>query len=272
MSFGKRRAEEPARPQPVRPQAPLAPRRAGGTGGSGPIKMAMGFIAGLVLIAGIYHNYTSSMRELGRQLDKSFDTVQVNPAPALNLLKVEGADGWDLGSCTMVKPPSLADRFMPKPHGAGDSLDLKIREAMGGENADGFTHTANFLDCVARSESRRMCTPAVRSAFVNDALAFYRSYKIAGTFSIAGNTQRALNPEFADVMKTLENANAEIGAAQDSVASEYEEAKDTVDGAIISAAQGGYVSKGDFGFFAPGAVTALFKDIDAPSNPCQPQN
>ena len=59
-----------------------------------------------------------------------------------------------------------------------------------------------------------------------------------------------------------------MAAVGQTVVEELGDAKTTVDAALKDAAQAGYISSGDFGYFAPSEAKSAVRGITAGDNPC----
>lgn len=265
MSFGKRTHEEPAQREAQRPLRKAPIEKAPGSA-TGILKLALGCIAGLGVIVFAASGFVTTMRGVERRLDESFNQIQIRPEVPLALLKTEAATGWSFGMCTLAQPETDDDGFLPGIAGRNGTMADRMRREMGGYQSDGLLDTANFLDCVARSESQTLCTPAVRKAFVADMTSFYRNHAVASPLIASGRGTG--DDKFAEVIATLEAANLELSVNNASTNQQIAESKNVATSALETAAQAGYVSSWDFGLFAPSAVVNTLKDLKDPGKPC----
>jgi hypothetical protein len=264
MSFGKRGLDKQIPQEPAKPAEPVETARS--SFGLKPPSLptmpkalmvkAMGLVAGIAVMVGLYSAYVSVMKSAGRELDRQWDIQQsktLHAQPDLQLLATSEAKGWRLGKCTLRAAPDATTSFAPGQYKEREEMHFGLVEAQGGDESVALLNRADFLDCIARSEKYKLCDASVRSAFVDDVLKFYREHEfVSKSFARTRSEQEKFG---------LINAFSEPGAGS----SEFKRAADMVDDEVFKAqrtvvlalkhvATAGVVSKSDFGFFAPAVV------------------
>lgn len=257
MSFGKR---QPPGATPVkRTQRRSSEPASAPPSRRSPMLLLAGIACGFALIAAGATAFVSGMRQIGKKLDAQFEAQMnetVSPTPQHNVLKTKTADGWNLGNCRMKRPPSAVNSIVPGDYAERDAMFGKMMDTAGSDFSVELANTANFIECIASDEAPRLCDTSVRTAFAADITRFYREHAvIAHEFA---NTRNSQDKKFAEVMATLQAANPDIGEAFSFVDGEMSQSKEKVDDALASAIAAGYVTPGDFGWFAPAAVKSVF--------------
>lgn len=272
MSFGKR-PTRPSRPEPTRPEQmerkpprrPAMPSKAI-TGAL--VKVAV--VTLLLLAANTAAN--AYLRHLGHQLNDTFENGMaegISPTPQLALLKTPLADGWELKSCRLPKPPTLAESVMP----GGERDDPFVKGITAGDDDTKlFTDRSNFLQCIAEDETVSLCDPAMREAFVADAYALAKEMDFAQTYKI-NSSQISGNGNFNNVLQELDAAHPELisGALKESErlnALSRERLTDTLK--LLTARS--VLQTSDLGYFPRSDFRDAVNSVAATSNVCARTN
>jgi len=263
MSFGKRGQGKPLQQVHTARSPERKPERAGQPRGTGSLlRASAGFVSALALMTAVYFTYTSLMYAAGRKLTKQWDAqiAVTQGAPIdLALLQTPYADEWTFGQCTLRSPPNAMTASVPGKFEGRDGLYGGRLDFMGGDESIRKIYEADFLDCVSRTEAMKLCESSIRSEFAKDVSRFYAERKILvrERASPRDSFSQGLAvdiPEFSQASQHVEN--------------EMNDAKETVDSALKSAAAAGLIASSDFGFFAQSEIAEALKGVESRATPC----
>lgn len=242
MSFGKRtRGSNPAGRTPEGRQTTSVPRADASTGLLVKVAVVTVVLLGLTAASNVY------LRHLGRQLDKTFEARMdegISPKPQLALLKTPLADGWELKSCRLTRPASLADI------GPGSSDTVGLGFTTGDDDIKLFADRSTFLQCVAEDATALLCDPAMRTAFLADATALAKEMDFTEKYKVKANLTSA-NSEFDEVLRKLDAAQpGMISGELEERDARNAESRERLMGALKVLAARGALREEDLGWFA----------------------
>jgi hypothetical protein len=255
MSFGKRppnSQQTAVVTQPLEPELP-EPRSYRGL-------IAIG-LAGLVVVAccvvalmpAVFGTWTQKVHRLqGRLSDLSVPTI----------ITAANADGLRFGGCVLPEPPRPYDDLFEDAERPGAGLKH--------DSSYIFEDQTRFFSCILESETARLCDPALRAAFARDVIKLSREIALYDDMQRAGDN----NPEFERVVAELEANFDEANAADFPIASfsaqrdankqSRTESRERLMSVFETAAQSGFVTISDFGWFAGGQFAATVKRAAGP--------
>jgi hypothetical protein len=232
------------------------------------IRRILSFSAGFAVFVVTIKLCNVGLHAYGRHVDQNYQQRVARlsgKSPTMALLKTKDAKGWTLSGCTMVRPKQQDEQVAEE----GASSAPSSTSMIGEKAIDQLENASKFLDCIARTEPRKLCEKVVRTAFVSDVATFLMDYKSYSWIGVTMNPKKNPNPPFAQILDELAKSDTEFSNVVDDSTARLEASYPRVMDALKDAASKGYLRAGDFGMFAPEVVTKEIGTLKALAQPCR---
>lgn len=220
-----------------------------------------GIAIGACIAAGLVAGYMSVMFTAGKEVDQKWGAP--DPSFETGLAALQSSAGPVVVSLRRacapddsIKPAQGLRRGVRDPY-----MEQQLRR-----DFIYLRELAGYLVCIMGRDIDRLCQADQRRRLVEDYNTYLGRRRFFMTFVEMFEAEN--NSQYVQIERQLKSRNGRMPVEQ-SPRAVFEELDDDVGQALRKLAMAGFISEGDFGFFAPGEVRKHFAALGKIDQPCR---